>query len=98
MLQIIHDHSGIAKVKDIEKLLVEVRPSKSKWVNDERPGQDELYEHMELILKKLSNYSDHAYPFLKPVQKREAPNYYDIIKTPMDLGTVFFQSHRWLEN
>ncbi len=32
---------------------------------------------MEKILESLRNYKAHSFPFLKPVQKKEAPNYYD---------------------
>lgn len=36
------------------------------------------------VLKK----SDHAWPFLTPVTKKDAPDYHRIIKKPMDFGTV----------
>jgi histone acetyltransferase len=39
------------------------------------------------IVEKLKNHS-RAWPFLKPVSKEEAPNYYEIITTPMDLRTL----------
>ncbi|XP_003743492.1 bromodomain adjacent to zinc finger domain protein 1A [Galendromus occidentalis] len=32
--------------------------------------------------------SDHAWPFLVPVSKKDAPDYLKIIKKPMDLGTI----------
>ena len=32
--------------------------------------------------------TEHAHPFLQRVNKREAPDYYIIIKHPMDIGTM----------
>jgi hypothetical protein len=68
--------------------LNEATPSKSKWANDDRIGQEQLYEALEKVLTDLKNYTEHSLPFLKPVQKRDAPNYYDLIKNPMDLSTM----------
>lgn len=45
--------------------------------NEDRIGQEQLYEALEKLLNDLKNYTEHSTPFLKPVQKREAPNYYD---------------------
>lgn len=36
----------------------------------------------------LKNYTEHSTPFLNKVNKREAPDYFEVIKKPMDLGTV----------
>ena len=59
-----------------------------------------MLAQMEKVLSDLRNYIAHSFPFLKPVQKREAPNYHDsedhlifnsfflVIKYPMDLSTV----------
>ncbi|XJO77614.1 hypothetical protein BDV3_002171 [Batrachochytrium dendrobatidis] len=88
LFQIIHEKADMQQLKDLRKLLADVRPSKSKWANDDRQGQEQLYEHLENVLTELKNYTEHSLPFLKPVQKREAPNYFDIIKCPMDLGTM----------
>ena len=76
------------KVSEIKVLLKETQPSKSKWANNTRIGQDILYPALEKVLGGLRAYTDHSFPFLRPVQKKEAPNYYDIITNPMDLGTV----------
>jgi len=32
-----------------------------------------------------------AWPFLKPVTRNEAPDYHDIVKYPMDLGTIKYK-------
>ncbi|KAI3633853.1 hypothetical protein MIR68_008185 [Amoeboaphelidium protococcarum] len=40
------------------------------------------------VLDELKAYREHSFPFLTKVNKREAPDYYDIIKQPMDLGTI----------
>jgi hypothetical protein len=76
------------KLKELKNLVLESRPSKSKWASDDKLGQEPLYEAFEKVLQELRNYTQHSLPFLKPVQKREAPNYYDVIKNPMDLGTM----------
>lgn len=88
MLQIIATSATSAEIKDIKKLLTESRPSKSKWASDERLGQEQLYEELEKVLNNLKNYTEHSTPFLRPVQKREAPTYFDIIKKPMDLSLM----------
>ncbi|KAJ3251876.1 Transcriptional activator spt7 [Boothiomyces macroporosus] len=78
----------VDNVKAVQKIVVDSIPSKSKWANDDRVGQEQLYEAFEKVLTGLKNYTEHSLPFLRPVQKREAPNYFDIIKNPMDLTTM----------
>ncbi|KAI9311667.1 hypothetical protein BX666DRAFT_1994349 [Dichotomocladium elegans] len=75
--------------RDIYNLLSEFKPQhKTKWASDGKLGQEELYESCEKVLIELKNFTDHSGPFLNKVSRREAPDYYDVIKTPMDLGTV----------
>ncbi|KXS17915.1 Bromodomain-containing protein [Gonapodya prolifera JEL478] len=71
-------------------LLAEVRPSstRSKWGSESRVGQEELYEALEKVLNELKAYKEHSYPFLTKVQKKDVPDYYDVVKRPMDLGTM----------
>ncbi|XP_042904894.1 nucleosome-remodeling factor subunit BPTF [Parasteatoda tepidariorum] len=45
------------------------------------------YENMKRLLKTLMSHK-HAWPFMKPVDPVEAPDYYKVIKEPMDLKTV----------
>ncbi|KAF9354409.1 Transcriptional activator spt7, partial [Mortierella sp. AD094] len=74
--------------RELRTLLSDVRPNRSKWANEDKVGQEELYEGCERILMELRNYTEHSTPFLNKVNKREAPDYFQIIKHPMDLGTV----------
>jgi transcriptional activator SPT7 len=74
--------------RELRTLLSDVRPNRSKWANEDRVGQEELYEGCERVLTELRNYTEHSIPFLNKVNKREAPDYFQVIKTPMDLGTV----------
>ena len=71
----------------LRSLISEVRKNRSKWANEERVGQEELYESMEKVLMELKA-GEHAHPFLQRVNKREAPDYYSVIKHPMDIGTM----------
>lgn len=71
----------------LRSLISEVRKNRSKWANEDRVGQEELYESMEKVLMELKA-GEHANPFLQRVNKREAPDYYNIIKSPMDIGTM----------
>jgi len=52
----------------------------------------EQMKYCSLILKELfsKKHSSYAYPFYTPVdvQSLNLPDYFDIIKTPMDLGTI----------
>ncbi|ORX60257.1 hypothetical protein DM01DRAFT_1380641 [Hesseltinella vesiculosa] len=73
---------------ELQDLLSDFKPHRSKWANDEKQGQEELYEAMEKVLVDLKNYTQHSTPFLNKVSKRDAPDYFDIINRPMDLGTV----------
>jgi transcriptional activator SPT7 len=73
---------------ELKNLLSEVKKNRSKWANEEKVGQEELYEAAEKVLSELKAMTEHSTAFLTRVNKREAPDYYHIIKYPMDLGTM----------
>lgn len=73
---------------ELRSLFMDVRKNRGKWANDERIGQEELYEACEKVVLELRGYTEHSTPFLNKVSKREAPNYGLIIKKPMDLNMV----------
>jgi hypothetical protein len=40
------------------------------------------------VLKQARDLKDFSYPFLRPVRKGDAPDYYKVIKSPMDFKTM----------
>ncbi|EST09420.1 Bromodomain transcription factor [Kalmanozyma brasiliensis GHG001] len=82
LLQAIEAKRASVKLGDLElrQLLTEVCKGR-----DER---EEFLESIERIVTELKNYSEHSTAFLSKVSKRDAPDYYDVIKHPMDLGTM----------
>ncbi|XP_077555533.1 gcn5 acetyltransferase [Haemaphysalis longicornis] len=62
------------------------KPDK-RYVKQEQMDPDQAYQAMKSVLIQVKNHSS-AWPFLKPVEKSEAPDYYDHIKYPMDLKTM----------
>jgi len=48
---------------------------------------DQLHNLLKTILQQVKSHAS-SWPFLKPVDKSEAPDYYDHIKFPMDLKTM----------
>lgn len=74
---------------ELKNLIMDVRKNRSKWANYNKIGQEELYEACEKVVTELRGFTEHSTPFLNRVSKREAPNYYQVIKKPMDLNTVF---------
>ncbi|KAI9839062.1 MAG: Transcriptional activator spt7 [Thelocarpon superellum] len=73
---------------ELRSLMSEVRKNRSKWASEDRVGQEELYEAAEKVLSELKAMTEHSTAFLTRVNKREAPDYYNVIKQPMDLGTM----------
>jgi len=57
------------------------------------PSKDtELQAKLGAVLKSVKSLKD-AWPFHKPVDAKLVPDYYDIIKFPMDLGTMGKRLH-----
>lgn len=51
------------------------------------PTRQSLHAFMRSLLKAVVEHVD-AWPFKEPVDPREVPDYYDIIKDPIDLKTI----------
>ncbi|KAF2666652.1 hypothetical protein BT63DRAFT_314226 [Microthyrium microscopicum] len=77
-----------AQDSQLRRLISEVRKNRSKWASEEKVGQEELYEAAEKVLQELKANTEQSGPFLNRVNKRDAPDYYTIIKHPMDIGTM----------
>ncbi|KAF9873534.1 hypothetical protein CkaCkLH20_08993 [Colletotrichum karsti] len=73
---------------ELRSLMNEVRKNRSKWASEENVNQEELYEALEKVLTELKAHTEYSTPFLQRVNKRDAPDYYILIKQPMDLGTM----------
>lgn len=73
---------------ELRQLIMDVRKNRSKWASDDKIGQEELYEACEKVVMELRGYTEHSTAFLNKVSKREAPNYAQVIKKPMDLNTI----------
>ncbi|KAK9466430.1 hypothetical protein V1512DRAFT_263594 [Lipomyces arxii] len=90
LLSVIDDERHKLSVTDneLKNLITEVRKNRSKWASEDRVGQEELYEAAEKVVLELRAYTEHSTAFLNRVNKRDAPNYFNVIKNPMDLSTV----------
>lgn len=77
--------------KEAEKLDVYMCPQcePSSLINyaNQKNLDSKDYEQLKKLLKSIQQHRN-AWPFLKPVDSRQVPDYYDIIKEPMDLGTI----------
>nr|CAD7441630.1 unnamed protein product [Timema bartmani] len=63
------------------------RNTRVSRVTEECNDPDTLYNMFKNVLNAVKNHSA-AWPFLKPVDKNEVPDYYDHIKFPMDVKTM----------
>ncbi|CEP63813.1 SAGA histone acetyltransferase complex subunit SPT7 LALA0_S09e03070g [Lachancea lanzarotensis] len=90
LLASIQDNKSKLNITDYElrHLVMDVKKNRSKWASDDKIGQEELYDACEKVVLELRNFTEHSTAFLNKVSKREAPNYYQVIKKPMDLNTV----------
>lgn len=61
---------------ELRSLMSEVRKNRSKWANEDRVGQEELYEAAEKVLCELKAMTEHSTAFLTRVNKRDAPDYH----------------------
>lgn len=62
------------------------KPS-SKDKGKEVKDPDVLYNMLKNLLAQIKTHPD-AWPFMEPVKKSEAPDYYEIIRFPIDLKTM----------
>lgn len=83
-----HRDSVSMSTRELSHLLSEVRPKRTKWANERRIGQIELYEALEHVLNELKGMGNVALPFLSQVKRKDAPDYYKVISHPMDLGSM----------
>jgi histone acetyltransferase len=55
---------------------------------------EELTKKLKAIWKIVKDKEIYSWPFLYPVDKKEVPDYYEIIKEPMDLETISIRLNR----
>ncbi|KAG5438583.1 hypothetical protein PCANB_002688 [Pneumocystis canis] len=56
----------------------------------QRPKRAVFFPILQHLLVEMQNHPS-AWPFVQPVNKDEVPDYYDVIKEPMDLSTMEFK-------
>ncbi|KTW32107.1 uncharacterized protein T551_00789 [Pneumocystis jirovecii RU7] len=56
----------------------------------QRPKRAVFFLTLQHLLTEMQNHPS-SWPFIQPVNKDEVPDYYDVIKEPMDLSTMEFK-------
>lgn len=59
-----------------------------------RTGEAMLSTILETIVDDLRHHREISFLFMRPVSKREAPDYLDIVQNPMDLSTIREKARR----
>ena len=57
------------------------------YQQETRSRDHKLHAAFVEVLEKLKRH-EHSWPFLEPVDPEEVPDYYDVIKLPIDLSTI----------
>uniref|UniRef100_A0A6Q2YCL1 Histone acetyltransferase n=1 Tax=Esox lucius TaxID=8010 RepID=A0A6Q2YCL1_ESOLU len=79
-------YPGLTCFKEgVRQIPVESIPGISKCKELKDP--DLLYNMLKNLLAQIKTHPD-AWPFMEPVKKSEAPDYYEIIRFPIDLKTM----------
>ncbi|KAK4052888.1 Transcriptional activator spt7 [Microbotryomycetes sp. JL221] len=55
---------------------------------DDKSSMTDFIETLERIVMEIKNTTEHSGAFLQKVRKSDYPDYYEIIKRPMDLATL----------
>jgi len=79
---------NIEDIPGVKEAGYKAPPRSSTRLAESRPSHlTELQAKLGAVLKAVKNVKD-AWPFLRPVNGKLVPDYYDIIKEPMDLETM----------
>ncbi|NXC22949.1 KAT2A acetyltransferase, partial [Corythaeola cristata] len=72
---------SVPGIRESHQLLLGSEPLK------ELKDPDQLYNTLKNLLAQIKTHPS-AWPFMEPVKKSEAPDYYEIIRFPIDLKTM----------
>lgn len=77
-------------LKDVINTMSSCSPTNrnSKFYNPKKPLLTSLYESLDKCLTLLRSLTPHSVPFLHRVSRKDVPDYYVIVKNPIDLGSI----------